>query len=140
MEFRNEYYFLSNMYPCEIKITFPPNKEIYTFKCVESAFQACKCIERIHEFENLDGYQAKKLGRTVHLREDWEQVKLLIMKKLVTIKFQQHPELRQKLIDISGIITEENTWNDKYWGICKGVGQNNLGKILMEIRDVYTHK
>lgn len=134
MKFRDEYYFLSNMYPCEIKITFPPNKQIYTFKCVESAFQACKCIERIHEFEGLNGYQAKKLGRKVHLREDWEQVKLLIMKKLVYVKFQQHPDLYHRLINISGPIVEENTWGDKFWGQCNGVGENHLGRILMEVR------
>ena len=134
MKFRDEYYFLSNMYPCEIKITFPPNKEVYTFKCVESAFQACKCIERIHEFEKLDGFQAKKLGRTVQLRSDWEQVKLLIMKNLVRIKFQQHPILYQKLNNISGSIVEENTWGDRYWGVCNGIGENHLGKILMDLR------
>lgn len=136
MFFRDQYWFLSNMYPCEIRITFPPNKEVYTFKCVESAFQACKCIERIHEFESLDGFQAKKLGRKVTLRSDWEQVKLLIMRNLVRVKFQQHPDLHQKLKEVSGPIVEENTWGDKYWGICNGIGKNHLGEILMEIRDM----
>ena len=135
MFFRDEYYFLSNMYPCKIQITFPPSKEIYTFKCVESAFQACKCIERIHEFANLDGYKAKRLGRKVTLRSDWEQVKLRIMKNLVRVKFLQHPDLRQKLKEVSGPIVEENTWGDKYWGVCNGIGSNHLGEILMEVRD-----
>lgn len=34
-----------------------------------------------------------------------------------------------------GEIVEENSWRDTYWGVCKGVGENHLGKILMKIRD-----
>ena len=29
---------------------------------------------------------------------------------------------------------EGNTWNDTFWGVCNGQGQNWLGKILMLVR------
>ncbi len=34
-----------------------------------------------------------------------------------------------------GEIVERNTWNDTFWGVCKGKGENHLGILLMEIRD-----
>lgn len=128
MKFRNEYSFLSNMYECSI---------IYkgiTYKCVESAFQAQKDLSRVNEFAKLSGVEAKYLGRKVSLRPDWNEVKVNIMYNIVRNKFKQNPELAQKLKNISGPITEENTWNDTFWGVCNGRGKNILGKILTKIR------
>lgn len=133
MKFRDAFYFLSNMYPAAIKVTYQ-GKE-YTFSCVESAFQALKCPERIEEFVLLDGYKAKRLGRRVQLRPDWEDVKRSIMLRLVGEKFAQHPELLTKLHAVKGEIVEDNDWNDTYWGVCNGIGENHLGQILMKIRD-----
>jgi predicted NAD-dependent protein-ADP-ribosyltransferase YbiA (DUF1768 family) len=31
-------------------------------------------------------------------------------------------------------LVEGNWWDDTFWGVCNGVGQNNLGKILMDTR------
>lgn len=132
MQFRNEYYFLSNMYPC--KITFILNDKSYTFLSAESAYQACKSPVNADMFCNLNGYEAKKLGRKLPLRTDWDIVKFDIMKIILNIKFQ-NPELLHKLLNIRGEIVEENNWGDYFWGKCNGVGQNNLGKILMSIRD-----
>ena len=33
-------------------------------------------------------------------------------------------------------LIEGNTWNDTYWGVCNGRGQNHLGKILMKVRSL----
>ena len=129
MYFRDEYWFLSNMYPCSIKTS------IGTFTCVESAFQSQKDVTRSKEFLKLDGKQAKYLGRQVNLRPDWTDTKLELMYKIVKAKFVQHPDLAEKLIAIKEPIVETNYWKDYYWGVCYGVGENNLGKILMRVRD-----
>jgi hypothetical protein len=34
-------------------------------------------------------------------------------------------------------LVEGNTWNDRYWGVCRGVGQNKLGHLLMKLREEY---
>lgn len=128
MYFRNEYYFLSNMYPCEIKYGSK------TFTCVESAFQACKCPSRVNEFTNLDGYKAKKLGRIVSLADDWETKKIGYMYTILKIKFS-NSILRDKLVNITEPIIEENNWGDTYWGACNGIGNNMLGKLLTKIRE-----
>lgn len=129
MYFRDEYWFLSNFYPCSIKTS------VGTFTCVESAFQSQKDLTRSKEFISLNGKQAKALGRRVTLRDDWQDIKLELMYKIVKAKFVQHPDLAEKLIAIKSPIVETNYWKDCYWGVCYGVGENHLGKILMRVRD-----
>jgi ribA/ribD-fused uncharacterized protein len=130
MLFRDKFYFLSNMYPCTIKLGK------YTFKCAEAAFQAAKCPQRINEFVNLNGFEAKKLGRTVQLRPDWNEKRLYFMEKIIRAKFNQNPDLAKRLcyISVHTPIVEDNTWNDTFWGVCNGKGENHLGKILMQVR------
>lgn len=132
MIFRNEYYFLSNMYPCQIHLR---RYNYYTFQCVESAYQAFKCPDRLEEFLYLNGYEAKKLGKQVAARYDWNSVKCDIMKSLLIYKFTQNPYLGERLTNMQEEIVEENTWGDTYWGVCRGVGENMLGKLLMEVRE-----
>ena len=62
-------------------------------------------------------------------------VKVKLMFDLVTEKFKQNPELKQKLLETGNQeLIEGNTWNDTFWGVCNGQGQNWLGKILMLVR------
>lgn len=128
MKFRDNYWFLSNM--CEVPITYRG----LTYKCVESAFQAQKCPDRSNEFVNLNGFEAKKLGKQVKLRVNWNWDKLHIMYKLLKIKFS-NPEFKEKLLKTGDIeLVEDNTWGDTYWGKCKSEGKNALGELLMTIR------
>ena len=44
--------------------------------------------------------------------------------------------MSNKLLGTGDTYLEEgNTWNDTFWGVCNGVGENNLGRILMEVRE-----
>ena len=132
MYFKHKYAFLSNMYPCTIHATI--GEKEYTFSCVESAYQAHKCPKRVEEFLTLNGYEAKRLAKTVKLRSDWEDIKVDLMEKLVKQKFQNQA-LKEKLKAIEGEIVETNNWGDRFWGKCYGKGLNILGTILMKIRD-----
>lgn len=154
MKFRDDYYFLSNMFPCNISIDMadiaapeaikdlPANRTVMSFSCSESAFQAAKCLygKHMRQFTPLDGFKAKRSGQKVRLRPDWETVKVAVMTSIVKAKFEQHPELMRRLRDIKGEICEDNTWGDTFWGKCDGKGKNHLGRILMEIRDGDTAK
>ena len=130
MQFRGDYWFLSNFYPC--KVTFGGLE----FGCVESAFQAMKCANKAdrEKFVKLTGAEAKKLGRKIKMRSDWNKVKDDVMFALVNEKFQD-PKLMTMLKAVKEPIVENNTWNDTYWGVCNGKGENRLGKILMTVRD-----
>lgn len=131
-EFRGKYYFLSNFYIA------PVIWEDVRYTNNESAFQSAKLTSRIErqDFSELDPGAAKRKGRRVQLRHDWEKVKFQIMYEIVKAKFEQNEDLKIKLLETGDEYLEEgNTWGDKIWGTVNGKGQNNLGKILMRVRD-----
>ena len=130
--FRGEYEFLSNFY--EVPVTYNG----LTYQNSEAAFQAQKCTteEEKKQFTAMNPSEAKRAGRRVKLRPDWEDVKVDEMRKIVQAKFTQNPELAEKLIQTGDTHLEEgNTWGDRTWGTVNDSGQNLLGKILMEVRD-----
>ena len=129
MVFRDKYWFLSNMY--KSPITMKIDGETYTFTCVEAAFQAHKCPERADEFVGIDGFEAKKQGRKVALRSDWESIKENVMLNILRVKFQNE-RLAEMLRNVSEPIVEDNKHGDTYWGKCNGYGKNRLG-ILLEM-------
>ena len=136
-KFIDEEFFLSNFY---IHTIIYKGKE---YKTVEHAYQASKAMnESEHEWiRNMDTPgKAKKNGLKVHLRKDWEEIKLDLMIELVRIKFSD-PELAKKLINTKNyLLVEGNYWHDNFWGDCMCVkwreieGQNHLGQILMKVR------
>ena len=78
---------------------------------------------------------AKKLGKCVQLPADWDTKKVDLMRRFVREKFK-NPLLRAMLVATEdATLVEGNTWNDTFWGVCRGRGQNWLGKILMEVRE-----
>lgn len=126
--FDGTYRFLSNFYNA------PVTYNGIVFMNNEAAFQAQKDPERALEFAKLPANKAKQLGRQVTLRADWDNVKDGIMYELNKQKFEQSSLRKQMLETGDAKLIEGNWWNDRYWGMCKGAGQNKLGEILMQIR------
>lgn len=135
--FRNEYRFLSNFY--RSWFTTPKGVQCPT---VEHAFQACKTddpAERLNILRADTPLQARHIGRHVNLRSNWNAVRVSYMRQLVYMKFKQSKEMTFDLLATGDAhIAEGNHWGDKFWGVDSktGEGQNHLGKILMEVRDV----
>lgn len=128
--FKGDNFFLSNFFSA------PITYEGLTYRNNEAAFQAAKTKINREEFVTLDPSSAKKLGRQIELREDWEEVKNKVMYDICLAKFTQNPSLREKLIATGNEeLVEGNTWGDKIWGVVNGVGENRLGKILMKVRE-----
>lgn len=139
--FVGEYDYLSNFYP--IPIIF----EGIRYASVEHSYVASKTLDKqfrkkIASLTAKDAGLAKKLGRKCKLRPGWEEIKLRLMKDFLTQKFTQEP-LKTKLLETDDQeIIEGNYWHDNYWGEClcekcdgNVEGKNNLGKLLMEIRE-----
>ena len=102
-KFEGEYRFLSNFHYCDVTL----DGEVYD--SLEHAYQAAKTtdpMERLKIRTYSSPGAAKKIGRTVTLRQDWDEE-----------------------------LIEGNWWGDTYWGVCNGVGENHLGKLLMKIRE-----
>lgn len=130
--FRGKYYFLSNFFICNVEY------ENLTYTNTEAAFQAQKSLDTNikRKFTDLDPLKAKRLGRRIDLRDDWNEIRDEVMYNVCMAKFSQNDDLRKSLIDTGdATLIEGNPWNDRYWGMCKGKGKNKLGKILMKIRD-----
>jgi hypothetical protein len=130
--FRGAFEAFSNFYPCKIE------HDGRTFRCLEAAYMAAKFTDPEHQalFQELDGRGAKALGKKSHpsYRQDWDTVKIQVMRDLLATKFTE-PELKEWLLATDGIeLVEANTWNDTFWGECRGQGENHLGKLLMELR------
>ena len=108
------------------------------YPSVENYYQSQKTLnlEERKQFETCFPSKAKKLGRSVKLRDDWEQVKLEVMEKALRIKFVPGTVWYDKLMETEGEIVEWNNWGDRFWGkTLDGKGENHLGKILIKIRD-----
>ncbi len=121
--------FLSNMWN--------GGKAEIVYQAMKASYTADK--EMILNAKN--GYEAKKLGKTIKIRRDWDQIRLRVMTEIVETKFRD-PELMKKLkATAPHELIEGNYWHDNYWGDCtcdkcKNIkGENNLGKILMKVRE-----
>lgn len=130
--FKGKYRFLSNFYPCKVKLF-----EL-TFPTVEHAFQAAKTtdpVDRETILSQSTPSDAKRVGRAVELRPDWEKVKQWYMLFLLRQKFTK-PTFQKDLLETGDEhIVEINNWGDCYWGMCDGIGENWLGRLLMQVRD-----
>lgn len=134
--FHGDYFFLSNFYP----FVFTYNRLLYF--STEAAYQAQKTTDmkkREAIAAMMNPAHAKRAGRYLELRPNWEQIKVPIMREILEIKFAD-PILRKKLLDTGDeFLIEGNTWGDKFWGAVlnksgEWQGQNWLGKLLMQIR------
>lgn len=136
LTFEGEYSFLSNFYPSPMTIG-----GVY-FPTSEHAYQAMKSTDAAEQQKIARAStagRAKRMGKQiVHQRPDWESVKIEVMTRLVRIKFSI-PELRRKLLATGEARLEEgNLHHDAYWGVYpigSGKGRNELGRILMQIRN-----
>lgn len=129
--FTGDFRFLSNFTPCPIEY----DKVVYP--SVEHAYQAAKTEEESDRIQIANAPtpgHAKQMGRKVKLRDGWEDLKIPVMEYLLSIKFSD-PTLRHLLLATDDCqLIEGNTWGDRFWGIYQGQGRNELGKLLMKVR------
>ena len=63
-----------------------------------------------------------------------------LMYQICKAKFTQHADLAEQLLATGDAeLIEGNTWGDRTWGVCDGIGENRLGKTLMFIRAQLDH-
>lgn len=131
--FFGPYRFLSNFH------LVPIEYDGIVFPSTEHAYQAAKSLDhgtRAYIASLPTPREAKKAGMALALRPGWDKTRVSVMYILNHYKYMHNADLAQKLMDTNPQYLEEtNTWHDTFWGVCEGIGQNNLGKILMDIRE-----
>ena len=130
--FRGQWTPLSNYALCSVWF------EGHIYNSVEHAYQAAKTLsdaDRLAIRHAPTPNQAKKLGRLVPLRSDWDTLKLVVMEQLLREKFAQAPFQMTLLDSGTAELVEGNWWGDCFWGQCPvGQGENHLGRLLMKLR------
>lgn len=134
--FTGDYRFLSNFHPVEI---VGPGDKVY--RSVEHAYQASKSVTAA-DWDMILACatpgMAKKAGRKLKLRDNWDGVKVKVMRRLLEQKFAPGSDLAAQLLATSDAeLQEGNNWNDTFWGVDSrtGEGFNHLGRLLMEVRN-----
>jgi len=114
----------------------------FCFPTAEHAFHANKCtkLEDVEKFVDpgLSAEDAKKVGRQITLRGDWEEVKRNVMRSVLLKKYEQNADLLDILLKTGSAYLVEHLpeKGDAFWGDDHdGSGQNILGQLLMEVRE-----
>lgn len=131
--FSGDHKFLSNFYPTPVAyngLVWPSS---------EHAYMSAKNTNPHYHWMLItagSSGEAKRLGRRVPLREGWEGMKNDVMLEVLRAKFYPGSALSVCLLGTGERrLVEGNTWGDTYWGVCKGVGENWLGRLLMQVRE-----
>jgi ribA/ribD-fused uncharacterized protein len=163
-EFQGQYRFLSNFWEQPVFYQHPYMQSAIWWPSAEHAFQASKTQLPTQARWVLDADspgQAKRLGRKLALRPDWEQVKKRVMFSVLAAKFARDPGVTsgslgaQLVATAPQILIEGNRWGDDYWGAVPAAwaphpgalswtaedgsllwGHNYLGRLLMAVRDI----
>jgi N-glycosidase YbiA len=134
--FRGSYAFLSNFYNSGVPIDLGDG---LLYPTAEHAFQAMKTddmLERQVICAADTPHGAKRLGRKVNKRADWDAwYRVWAMDVVLTNKFHGNEKLTRYLLATGdAVLIEGNDWGDTYWGQVDGKGQNMLGILLMVMR------
>jgi N-glycosidase YbiA len=136
-EFQGEYRFLSNFWPCYLMyqdIVYPTAEHAYQAAKVEShdikiSIQNCPTPAAAKDY--LETHQ-------INPSPEWNiEKKLFVMEEILMIKFGgKEPFLTRALLATGDAdLVEGNSWNDSFWGVCNGKGENHLGRLLVKLRE-----
>lgn len=139
-DFSGEYAFLSNF--AQIPAAFAG----IVYPTAEHAFQAAKSTLPQYREKVLRAPtpgKAKLAGRSVQLRENWDEIRFSVMAQVVADKFTRDAVVENLLLSTGHqVIVEGNRHHDNVWGDCKcgrpecrKTGLNYLGVTLMSVRE-----
>lgn len=129
-----EHSFLSNFYqgaPIKLNgIIYPTSEHLY------QAAKSTNIDDWISISKLSTPGQAKRAAQKLPMRDNWEEIKVQVMRETLALKFNQNRRLVTLLLNTGDAeLIEGNTWGDTFWGVCDGKGINMLGKLLMELRE-----
>ena len=130
--FKEKYSFLSIYYPTEIEY------EGIKYNCPINAFLAQQVSSQIQKKQIAKSAPSRSTIMVINSEEKVNlttEQQLEIMYNICKIKFSDE-NLKQSLLSTKNEeLVDETDWNNKFWGVTNGEGENHIGKILMKIRD-----
>lgn len=134
---KEEHIFLNNFAATPITING------LEFKTVEHYYQASKFkgeqFEAVRHTSTPD--EAKKLAHSYrNYDENWEEKKESVMIEALRAKFDQNPELKERLVLTGEKRLVEDSERDLYWGGAVEGSKNRLGIMLEELRAEYRNR
>ncbi len=137
-----EYYIFDNFSSFQVKY------DGYLWPTSEHAFQAKQFKESAPEVykqikEARSAHDAQKIAfeNKSKSNSDWEKNKEFVMKEILICKVEQHPYVLKKLLESGNREIIEDSWRDNEWGWGENKnGDNKLGKLWMEIRDIFINR
>jgi ribA/ribD-fused uncharacterized protein len=139
--YEQDFYVLSNFSAFSIKWQgrrFPTSEHAYHWEKFEPGTRDEQWLYVRDSI--LDAYSAHDAFKLAEKwkplrRPDWDDVKVDIMRGILTAKVEQHEYVRRKLLATGERVLIENSWRDDYWGWGPNRdGKNMLGRLWMEIR------
>jgi ribA/ribD-fused uncharacterized protein len=131
--FRGEFDFLSNFYHASLEfkgVRFVSSEQAYVWSKTDDPIIKDVILSIIHSAK-LKRYGSNGFAT----KPKWKEIKTSVMLEILRVKFGKNDHLKQKLLATGKrYIEETNWWNDTFWGVCNGVGENRLGNLLMLVR------
>ena len=142
--------YLSNWYYSEFTINGITFNSVEQYMMYHKAVQFGDTVTAREIMKTKSFGRMKELGRMVRNYDDrvWSAVRYDVVKEGVLLKFSQNPDLAKKLLSTGDSLLAECAVRDTIWGIGISMrsknrtnpdmwkGQNLLGKILMEVREI----
>lgn len=132
------------LFPLDNFSSFGLNMDSEYFQTSEHAFQYLKFIDTNKDIANKikDSFSPNEARNIAHENKEyrlpnWKDVKYQNMEKVLRLKVEQNPIVKEVLLNTKDyIIAEACIDEDTDWGLDNNnQGNNNLGKIWMKIRD-----
>ncbi|KAF9218939.1 DUF1768-domain-containing protein [Gyrodon lividus] len=136
------YYEFTNFSPHDVTYEgkrYPTSEHLFqAFKFMDAHPHIAERIRTCGEKPMQAFDEAHKYQSTA--RSDWAQVHVEKMGIALELKFTQHEDLKELLLDTGDAELVEDSPRDWFWGIgADGSGRNELGKALMRLRRELRH-
>lgn len=128
--FLGDHAFLGSFHPCRVEL------DGLVYPSAEAAYQACKSGAPLQRrmFTQMLPSAARRLGHAQSLRPGWADVRVDEMRRVLRAKFAD-PALRDRLLATGEArLVNTVTWDEPFWGVRAGVGENMLGQLLEQLR------
>ena len=137
--------FLSNFYITDVEyngVVYPSSEHAYMSAKSDEEVEIDGRKSSWKDFCRRPDVKPSKVkgeSRFLTLPDNWNEMKVEVMYLCLVSKFRNEP-LRSRLLATGNQNIQEGNWHgDTFWGIDlrsnPNVGENNLGRLLMRVRD-----